>query len=300
MTKPDVRTIGRHETVAIHHGNAVTGECPFWDAGSGMLWWVDIQGQRLLGCSPGSGDTVEYPLPSMPGLLVGRRTGGLLVGLEDGLYPFDPSDGLGERIVAVESDVTTTRINEGKPDPAGRLWFGTMDKSGSGAPVGSLYRLDLDGRLDRIRTEIRIPNAIDFSTDGSRFFFCDTRSRTIEVAAYDPASGLAGPARPFVQFPETGAPDGSCIDAEGGLWVALIEAGRIERFRPDGMLDLVVELPVSRPTMPTLGGPDGRTLFVTSQRRVLSAQELARQPLAGDLLAIRVPYSARPPFLAAF
>jgi sugar lactone lactonase YvrE len=278
----------------------VTGECPFWDAGSGMLWWVDIQGQRLLGCSPGSGDTVEYPLPSMPGLLVGRRTGGLLVGLEDGLYPFDPSDGLGERIVAVESDVTTTRINEGKPDPAGRLWFGTMDKSGSGAPVGSLYRLDLDGRLDRIRTEIRIPNAIDFSTDGSRFFFCDTRSRTIEVAAYDPASGLAGPARPFVQFPETGAPDGSCIDAEGGLWVALIEAGRIERFRPDGMLDLVVELPVSRPTMPTLGGPDGRTLFVTSQRRVLSAQELARQPLAGDLLAIRVPYSARPPFLAAF
>jgi sugar lactone lactonase YvrE len=274
VTKPDVRTIGRHETVAIHHGNAVTGECPFWDAGSGMLWWVDIQGQRLLGCSPGSGDTVEYP--------------------------FDPSDGLGERIVAVESDVTTTRINEGKPDPAGRLWFGTMDKSGSGAPVGSLYRLDLDGRLDRIRTEIRIPNAIDFSTDGSRFFFCDTRSRTIEVAAYDPASGLAGPARPFVQFPETGAPDGSCIDAEGGLWVALIEAGRIERFRPDGMLDLVVELPVSRPTMPTLGGPDGRTLFVTSQRRVLSAQELARQPLAGDLLAIRVPYSARPPFLAAF
>lgn len=300
MTKQDVRTIGRHESIAIHHGNAVTGECPFWDARSGMLWWVDIQGQRLLGCSPDSGDSVEHALPSMPGLLVGRRKGGLLVGLEDGLYPFDPAGGLGERIFAVEEDMPATRINEGKPDPIGRLWFGTMDKSGSGAPVGSLYRLDLDGRLTRVRTEVRIPNAIDFTTDGSRFFFCDTRSRTIEVAAYDQVAGTAGPPRPFAQFAEPGAPDGSCIDAEGGLWVAVIDAGRIERFRPDGMLDLVVELPVSRPTMPTLGGPDGCTLFVTSQRRVLSAQELARQPLAGDLIAVRVPYSARPPFLAAF
>jgi hypothetical protein len=96
---------------------------------------------------------------------------------------------------------------------------------------------DLDGQLARIRAEVRIPNAIDFTTDGSQFFFCDTRSRTIEIAAYDPETGIAGPPRPFAQFAEPGAPDGSCMDAEGGLWVAVIDAGRIERFRPDGTLE---------------------------------------------------------------
>jgi len=288
-----------HAAFAIHHGNAVTGECPYWDAGTGLVWWIDIQGQRLLGCAPSGGDAVEHALPSMPGLLVGRRAGGLLLGLEDGLYPFDPATGLGNRLVAVEADDTTTRINDGKPDAAGRLWFGTMDKTGSGAPVGSLYRLDPDATLHRIRAQVRVPNGIAFSPDGARFHFCDTRSRTVEVMEYDVATGTPGAPRPFARFADPILPDGACIDAQGGYWIALVDAGRIERYRPDGTLDFVVDVPVSRPTMPMLGGPDGGTLYVTSQRRVLSVAELGRQPLAGDLLAVRVPFAAYAPFLAA-
>jgi L-arabinonolactonase len=294
-----VETIGRDAAFAIHRGNALTGECPYWDAPSGLLWWIDIQGQRLLGCAASGGGEVEYALPSMPGLLVGRRKGGLLLGLEDGLYPFDPVAGLGARLIAVEPDDPTTRINDGKPDAAGRLWFGTMDKSGSGAPVGSLYRLDADRSLARIRTQVRVPNAIVFSPDSSRLYFCDTRSRLIEAMEYDPNSGSLGASRAFVRVAEPALPDGACVDTEGGFWVAIIDGGRVERYWPDGTLDLVLELPVSRPTMPMLGGPDGRTLYVTSQRRFLSTSEIKCQPLAGDLLAVRVPYTAREPFLAA-
>lgn len=286
-------TIVSAEVFGLHHAHAMTGEAPCWDARTGILWWIDIQGQRLLGHMPDSGVSLEYALPSMPGLVVCRRQGGLVLGLEDGLYPFAPQDGLGTRLVAIEADDPRTRINDGKPDPQGRLWFGTMDKTGAGTPIGALYRLDLDGTLEKIRTDIRIPNSIDFSPDGSHFYFCDTRTHLIERFAYTPANGTLGPATAFAAYPDTISPDGICVDRDGGVWIALVDAARLERRLPDGTLDTVVELPVSRPTMPMLGGSDGRTLFVVSQRRFLSASQLARQPLAGDLLALRVRIPAK-------
>jgi L-arabinonolactonase len=136
------------------------------------------------------------------------------------------------------------------------------------------------------------------SPDGTRFYFVDSRTHTIEAMPYDVASGKPGPSSVFAKYPENFIPDGSCIDAEGCLWVALIGAGRIERRRPDGSIDGGVDLPVSRPTMPHIGGADGRTMFVTSQRRFLTREGLAAEKLAGDLLALRVPVSARPPLLA--
>jgi sugar lactone lactonase YvrE len=292
-------TIGSAEVFGLHHARAMTGEAPCWDARTGILWWIDIQGQRLLGHRPAGGVNLEYALPSMPGLVVCRRQGGLILGLEDGLYPFALESGLGMRLVAVEADDPRTRINDGKPDPRGRLWFGTMDKTGAGTPIGALYRLDLDGKLERVRSDIRIPNAIDFSPDGSCFYFCDTRTHRIERFAYALADGTLGPATTLATYPDTVSPDGICVDREGGVWIALVDAARLERRLPDGTLDTVVELPVSRPTMPMLGGSDGRTLFVVSQRRFLSASQLASQPLAGDLLALRVRIPAKEACLAS-
>lgn len=290
--------IGRGSVFAIHHANAMTGETPFWDASTGILWWIDIQGQRLLGYAPDSGRTIDQPLPSMPGFATGRRSGGLLLGLEDGIYVFDAESGLGDRIAAVEADDARTRINDGRADIAGRLWFGTMDKSGAGTPIGALYRMDIDGAVAKMREGVRIPNAIEFSPDGRRMYFADSRSHLIETMPYDPQTGQPGPGTTFAAYPDSITPDGVCIDSEGGVWIALIGAGRVERRHPDGSLDLCVELPVSRPTMPMLGGSDGHTLFVTSQRRFLSSAALAREPLAGDLLATRVAHGARDPFLA--
>lgn len=292
-------TIGSADVFGLHPAHAMTGEAPCWDPRTGILWWIDIQGQRLLGHAPASGASLEFALPSMPGLVVCRRRGGLILGLEDGLYAFAPEDGLGARLVAVEADDPRTRINDGKPDPHGRLWFGTMDKTGAGTPIGALYRLDLDGALAKVRSDIRIPNAIDFSPDGSCFYFCDTRTHRVDRYAYALATGTLGAAATFATYPDTVSPDGICVDAEGGVWIALVDAARLERRLPDGTLETVAELPVSRPTMPMLGGADGRTLFVVSQRRFLSATQLAQQPLAGDLLALRVGIAAKETCFAA-
>lgn len=283
----------------VHQANAVTGEAPFWDCRDDALWWIDIQGQRLLSLSPHSGRQGEWSLPLMPGLVAGRAGGGLLLGLEDGLYAFDAAGGLGDRLVAVEADDPRTRLNDGKPDGKGRLWFGTMDKTGAGTPIGALYRLELDGRVTRTRSEVRIPNAICFSPDGRTAYFADTRSGVVEARPYDPATCEAGASRPFVRFEDGEHPDGACVDSDGCVWIAVVGGSRIERRRPDGGLDTVVELPVSRPTMPMLGGADGRTLFVTSQRRFLGTERLKAEPFAGDLLAVRVDATAGPVTLAA-
>jgi sugar lactone lactonase YvrE len=294
-----VTTIPRDAALAVHAANAVTGEVPYWDATTGTLWWIDVQGQRLLGHRPADAGSVVFNLPSMPGMIAGRRRGGLVLGLEDGLYAFDPAAGLGERLVAVEAEDARTRINDGKPDAAGRLWFGTMDKTGGGAPIGALYCLDPDGTLRCIRREVRIANGISVSNDSRTLYFADTPTGRVEALPLDPDTGRLGASRSFLDVAEGGHPDGTCVDAQDMVWVALVGLGRIERRRPDGSLDLVVELPVSRPTMPILGGPDGRTLYVTCQRRFLTPGQLREQPLAGDLLAVRVPATARPPFLAS-
>jgi sugar lactone lactonase YvrE len=294
-----VRVIPAAHVFAVHRANAVTGETPYWDVPTATLWWIDIQGQRLLGFRPGDGAEISHNLPSLPGVLAGRRKGGLVIGLEDGLHAVDPATGLGPRLVAVEDDMPLNRLNEGKADNMGRLWFGSLDKTGQFQPVGSLYRLDLDGRLTQVRTGMRIPNAIDFSTDGRRMYVADSHERRIDIMDYDPATGEARPPRPFMTTPEGTLPDGCCVDAEDAVWVAIIGAGRIERRLPDGTLDAVIELPVSRPTMPMLGGSDGRTLFLTCQRRLLSPDALMAEPLAGDLLAVRVDVPAKSINLAA-
>jgi sugar lactone lactonase YvrE len=291
-----VRILGREAVVPVHQANAMTGEAPFWDDRTGTLWWIDIQGQRLLGFSPDTGREQVFNLPSTPGLVAAKGES-LVVGLEDGLYEFDPLNGLGSRLVPVEVDDPRTRINDGKVDRQGRLWFGTMEKTGARERVGRLYRLDLDGSLRAFRSEVAVPNAIAFAPDGTSLYFTDSRTRVVEVMDYDQRTGDPGAARTFVRYESSETPDGACVDVEGAVWIAVVEGARIERRLPNGTLDTVVELPVSRPTMPLLGGADRRTLFVTSQRRFLSAERLKAEPLAGDLLAVRVDVPGCDPLL---
>jgi sugar lactone lactonase YvrE len=269
MTTP--RIIKREAAVAVHQANALTGEVPCWDASCETVWWVDIQGQRLLGFSPRTGRTQEHNLPSMPGLVVLRRGGGLVIGLEDGLYPFDPATGLGARLAAVEADDTRTRVNDGTVDAAGRLWFGTMDKTGSGRPIGKLYCLSADLSLRVVRTNIGVPNATAFSPDSRTFYFADTPTGKIEACDYDVDTATPGPPSTFAAYQGVERPDGVCVDAESALWIAVVDGGRLERRLADGTLHTIVELPVSRPTMPILGESDGSTMFITSQRRFLDA-----------------------------
>jgi sugar lactone lactonase YvrE len=289
-----VLTLATDAASPVHRVDAVTGESPYWDKARGTLWWIDIHGHRLFGHRPASGQTSAHRLQSMPGFVLGRSDGNLVLGLEDGVHAFDPATGLAEMLAPVEANNPATRLNDGKADIIGRLWFGTMDKNAGHTAKGALYRLDADRTLHNMRRDVRIPNAIAFSPDNRTLYFADSRSRRVEAIAFDVDAGSLGASRTFVVYPEGEIPDGTCVDAEGGVWIAVVGGSRIERRLPDGRLDMVVRVPVSRPTMPMLGGPDGRTLFVTSQRRFLSSASLLAEPLAGELLAVRVPYSAGP------
>lgn len=281
-----------------HHGEALTSESPVWDAGRATLWYIDIQGQRLFGYRPADARARSVMLPSMPGFVVPDAYGGLILGLEDGLWVFDPDTGAMSRRIEVESGDQRTRINEGKADAAGRLWFGSMDKTGAFGPIGSLYCYDAAKGVRRIRSEVGVPNALDTSPDGAILYFADTAARVVEAYPMDAATGELGSPRALKRYPDGEAPDGLTVAADGTLWLAVVGGGRIDHLDPSGASLGAVQLPVSRPTAPTFGGADLSTLYVTSQRRFLGAEDLAREPAAGALIEVPGCVRGRPPFAA--
>ena len=181
------------------------------------------------------------------------------------------------------------RFNEGKCDPRGRFWAGTMNDAVR-EPTGSLFRLDADHRCTRMRTGIAVPNSLVWSPDGTLMYFADTETRTIDAFDFDLDKGTIGEHRLFADL-RTGAgrPDGSTVDADGCLWNAEVVTGRVVRYAPDGRELATWQLPVSRVTSLAFGGSDLRTLYITSSSYKLTAEERAAQPLAGALFAMHSP-----------
>ncbi|WP_305985899.1 SMP-30/gluconolactonase/LRE family protein [Roseibium sp. MMSF_3544] len=277
---------------------AITGESPLWDPARDCVWWIDIQAQRLLRTTL-DGTTAATPLPWQPGFVTHAESGRLVVGLENGLYLFEPETRKLERICEVEADRVTVRLNDGKPDAAGRLWFGSMDMTGQGCATGRLYRRDRDGSIQIVQENIVVPNAIAPSPDGCGVTFVDTPSRKLEYLASDKATGELVTRRTITEFGTGEHPDGACFDCHGNLWIALIGEGDIRQISLNGDELQRIPAPVTRPTMPCLGGFDGNHLFVTNQRRFLSHTQLSAQPFAGGLMAMQVAAQAGPLFKVA-
>jgi sugar lactone lactonase YvrE len=263
---------------------AVTGESPVWDAARATLWWIDIQGRRLLGLKVPGGPRTPVALPSEPGLVAVGSDGRLVIGLEDGLWTYTPEAGALHILAPMRFEEPNIRLNDGKPDKQGRLWFGSMNKTGSGAPVGGLFCRDIDGQVRQVRRDVRVPNAIAISPDGNTLYFADSPLQEILALELDQETGTLLGERCFCRYSGNERPDGTAVDTEGGLWVAVVNGNRIDRFLPDGTLDHSIPVPVSRPTMPAFGGAEMSGLFVTSQRRFLDEGQLAAQPWAGSLL----------------
>ncbi|GLQ55860.1 SMP-30/gluconolactonase/LRE family protein [Devosia nitrariae] len=274
---------------------AITGESPLWDDRRGIVWWIDIQGRRLLGFSPKAGPIAPMHLPSEPGLVALADDDSLIVGLEDGLWRLFPETGALKLLTPVTSPHPDIRLNDGKPDWQGRLWFGSMDKSGSGIPHGALYCRHPGGRLETVRQGVRVPNAIAVSRDGGTLYFSDSPSQQVLAFDLDQSSGALGNERVFRTFTGTDKPDGACIDANNGLWIAVVNGARLDHLNADGHLIESVPMPVAKPTMCVFGGSELSDLFITSQRRFLSADQLAQHPLTGALLRVRTSSRGTPP-----
>jgi sugar lactone lactonase YvrE len=263
------------------------GEVPVWDVREQALYWVDIEG-KLLQRLNADGTVDRWTMPERIACFALREAGGLIVAFASGIAFYDLESGRIDWIARPEADRPGNRFNEGKCDRRGRFWTGTMDDSLS-AHTAALYRVDPDLSVTKVLDGIGISNSIVWSLDDRSFFFADTLDGVIDRFDFDPARGTVANRRRIVDLSGTGiAPDGSTIDTEGFLWNAQWDGWRVVRYAPDGAVDRIVELPVQKPTSCMFGGPDLRTLYVTSAIWDLTPDQLRRQPQAGGLFALDV------------
>ena len=273
---------------------AELGEGPVWDPDAECLYFVDIERSRVLRYDPASQASRSFDIGTMVGAVALTTTGDLVLAVRDGFARLDLDSGHVRAVAAVEADLTDRRMNDGACDPAGRFWAGTMaldERHGAGA----LYRLDPDGCVHRMLDGVSISNGLDWSDDGRLMYYVDTPTRSIDVFDFDIVTGAIANRRSLVRVEcGDGWPDGLTLDAEGCIWVALWSGGTVRRYTPDGTLDRVVLVPTTYPTSCAFGGPDLRDLYVTTAATALTADERARQPLAGGLFRCRPGVAGRP------
>jgi sugar lactone lactonase YvrE len=258
------------EVTCVLDAKAELGECPVWAAEEQALYWVDIRAPALHRLDPASGATRTWPLPTRVGSFGLRESGGAVVALVDGFHLLDLDTGAVTPLATVEP-VPGTRFNDGKVAPDGRFFAGTMDE-----------------RHEVVR-DLVVSNGLAWSADGRTMFHSDSKAQVVWTYDYDPGTGEVSGRRELCRpTEEQGRPDGGATDADGYYWSAGISAGVLNRWAPDGSLDRSIPLPCARPTAPCFGGPDMRTVFVTSLRHDLPPEVLADKPLSGGIFAVRV------------
>ncbi len=267
---------------------ASLGEGPVWSLAEQVLYWVDINAPSLNRFDPASARNDVIPMPSSIGCFALRRGGGFVLALRDGVWLAGRDGTPRERIAPAPYDTRTHRFNDGRCDPQGRFWPGTMNEA-QDAATGELMRLDPDASLVRVLDGITIANGLAWSPDGRTMYHADTPTRTIFAYDFDPATGTPSRKRPLHVF--AGAhehPDGGAVDSEGHYWSALYGAAKVVRIAPEGRLAAEYPVPARAPTMCAFGGRNLCTLYVTTARQQQSAEALAHYPHSGGLFAMRV------------
>ncbi|MEI7778936.1 MAG: SMP-30/gluconolactonase/LRE family protein [Actinomycetes bacterium] len=267
------------------------GEGPYWSSRTQALVWVDIIGQNLHRQLVGSNAVESWSMPSRIGCAVEWESD-FLVGLADGIYRFNPLTGDLIFVADPEPDQPLNRLNDGKCDPRGRFWVGST-RDDSDEEVGGLYRLDLDGRVVQVLEDVVCSNGLGWSPDGRVFYFTDSGPGCIDQFDFDMETGQVSNRRPFAQQADLpGIPDGLCVDSEGYIWSARWDGGCVVRYRPDGRIDKVVDLPVVRPTSCAFGGSSLDRLFITTVTFGLLSSQLT--PESGAVLELDVACSGLP------
>lgn len=279
------------------------GESPFWHPQEQRLYWVDIPGKRVARVAveglQAQGAVEYWPLDEEVGCIAPVQGGGLVLALRSGIYLAREWGGPLHKLADAPYDTSKLRFNDGKCDPQGRFWAGSLYEP-KDQPLGVLYLLDgrgLHPKMDGVTTA----NGLAWSPDGRTAYWADTAAHQVRAFDFDPATGQLSRPRLFHQMapkpagwvwgsatPYGGRPDGAAVDAEGAYWSAQYEGRRLLRLSPRGEVLAEVPVPALCPTMPCFGGVDGRTLFVTTARHGRSPAELVQYPGAGCVWAMRV------------
>jgi sugar lactone lactonase YvrE len=273
-------------------GTDALGECPLWEDESGTLFWVDGRAPALYCWRPGE-ERCRWDLPEIIGSFAFRERGGLLLAMQTGLFTFDLDTRALLAFACPEPDRPDNRFNDGRCDRRGRFWTGTMSAAARD-PHGSLYRVDATTQSMRVLEGLIVPNSIAWSPEGDTMYLADTYRYTIWAFDFDVEGGVLSNRRVFSETCPPARPDGSAVDADGCLWNCEYAGGRVVRYTPSGAIDCIVQVPADNPTCCAFGDRDLRTLYITSARQRLSSEELARQPDAGSVFAIRTKVSGLP------
>lgn len=281
---------------------SLLGESPFWHPEQQALYWCDIPGKLLNRYHPASGRHQHWAFESEPACCAPLLGGDLLLGMRDGLWQFDPVSGKRSVVAKPPYSPADERFNDGKADPQGRFWVGTIYEPRD-PPLAALYRWS-QRKLVRIAGEVTTSNGLGWSPDGRTMYWSDTKAHTVFAFDFDPFDGSVSKQRVFARFEPKqpgqdlsrygGRPDGAAVDGEGCYWAAMFEGSRLVRLSAAGEMLQQVVLPVRCATMPCFGDADLKTLYVTTSRENRPAEELAGQPLAGRVLRMRVAVAGLP------
>ncbi|MBV8913035.1 MAG: SMP-30/gluconolactonase/LRE family protein [Acetobacteraceae bacterium] len=274
------------EIELLLRARATIAESLLWDPGAGVLYWADIKAPALYRLDPTSLEQRRWSLPADIGAFALLDEGTALVALRTGLHALSLVSGSLELLAAAPFDPQRFRFNEGACDAAGRFWVGSMfdpvkETTGPHEP-GPLNAWTAATGLVAQPDRGKCHNGMAWSPDGRTFYLAHSQDRVIYAFAFELETGRLGSRRVFARV-SNGVPDGAAVDEEGAYWCAMHGAGCLRRYAPDGSLLRSVPLPVSQPTMCAFGGPDLRTLFVSSASDHLSPEQHAREPLAGSL-----------------
>ncbi len=283
------------------------GESPFWHPHEQMLYWLDIPARQIHRANIFMGTVEAWAMPQDPGCMAPAASGGLVIALRDGIYRARDWGGDLTLLARFNHDTTTTRFNDGKADPLGRFWAGTMYEPRD-ARKADLFSMDCRPGVAGVAQPIIelkaqngvIANGLAWSPDQRTVYWTDTTNHVIQAWDWDAHTNAMSQHRVLWQFdpkPEGwtpgqpgygGRPDGAAVDVDGNYWVAMFEGGRVLQLSPTGELLAEYPVPARCPTMPCFGGDDGRTLYLTTASHGRSETELAEFPDSGCLFAMRV------------
>lgn len=277
----------------------LVGESAIWHEVESALYWVDIEGLTVNRLHAASGKFSSWKMGSNPSALAIDDNNFLVVATRERLLRLNTTDGAETPIADAPYDTSKVRFNDGRVDPAGRFWIGTMYEPRD-QPAAEMYVLARDNLRCAWRGGMTNSNGLAWSLDGRTMFHADTTTHRIDCYDFDVATGEHSNRRTILTFPTDktapdygGRPDGATIDSEGMYWVAMFEGGRVLRISPSGEILREIKLPVRCPTSVCFGGPDLRTLYITSASQGRSNEEIAQYPHTGKVLSVRLDVAGR-------
>lgn len=265
---------------------SLLGEGPVWF--DMALWWVDIEGKRLLSWDGHAEEPGSFDLPERIGFAVPTKRGDWLLGLQSGIHSWTPGIGEPKRLAAPEAEERHSRFNDGKCDPQGRLWAGTMSMNEI-TGMAALYRMDSRKSITRALGEITTSNGLSWDPDTSTMYYIDSPTRRVSAFRFDPQSGEIRDRRTVYRVPDgKGFPDGMAIDSKGTLWIALWGGASVLNLDPaSGAILRTVKVPARNVTSCAFGGDDLETLFITSASIGLTDDEKQAFPHSGKVFSVR-------------